>query len=343
MPTLIRSSSLTNFVEIARDSGLDPYAQLRKAGIGTSALLDPDLMIPARSVMRLLEHSAKFAGVEDFGLRMAETRRLENLGPLALVLREEPTLRKALESLARHVGLHNESTALRIEDADGVTVLKQVVIGSTRGSLRQSVELLVGVLYRVLRLLLGIVWKPQSICFSHRAPASQTIHWRVFGMPVRFNMDFDGMVLTSADLDVLLPSYDPVLAPHARDFLSTKLAQSEATMPDKVRKLVMALLPAGQCAAERVAQQLGIDRKTMYRHLAHHDQTYSSIVDEARVDLVTRYIEDSERPLSDVAGLLGFSSLSAFCRWFTGRFGCSVSTWRRSRTQIEADLPGPIS
>jgi AraC-like DNA-binding protein len=343
MPTRIRSSSLTNYVEIARDLGLDPYAQLRKAGISTSALLDPDLMIPAQSVMRLLESSAKAAGVEDFGLRMAETRRLENLGPLALALREEPTLRQALESLARHVGLHNESTALRIESADGVTVLKQVLIGNTRAALRQSIELLVCVLYRVLRLLLGMVWKPESICFSHRAPASQTTHWRAFGMPVLFNMDFDGIVLASSDLDVPVPSYDPVLAPHARDFLNAKLAQSEATMSDKVRKLVLTLLPAGECAVERVAQQLGVDRKTLYRHLAHRGQTYSSIVDEVRVDLVTRYIENGERPLSDVAALLGFSSLSAFSRWFTGGFGCSVSTWRRHRRQIESNLPATSS
>lgn len=328
MPTLIRSSSLTNYVEIAREVGLDPYALLRRARIDTSALLDPDLMISATAVMRLLENSARRAGVEDFGLRMAETRRLENLGPLALVLREEPTLRKALESLARHVGLHNESTALRIEDADDVTVLKQVVIGSMRGSLRQSVELLVCVLYRVLRLLLGPDWKPQSICFSHGAPKNQTTHRRVFGMPVLFDMDFDGVVLASADLDFGLPSYDPVLAPRARHFLNARLAQSEAPMPDKVRKLVLALLPTGECDVERVARQLGIDRKTLFRHLGKHGQTYSTIVEEVRGDLVTRYVENSDRPLSNVAALLGFSSLSAFSRWFAGRFERSATQWR---------------
>src|SRR5262249_52320805 len=150
---------------------------------------------------RLLEDSAKLAGVEDFGLRMAETRRLENLGPLALALREQPTLRKALQSLARRAGLHNESMDLRIEEADGVTILKQEVIVGTRGSLRQSTELLVCVLYRVLRLLLGMLWKPHSVCFAHSAPTSLTTHWRVFGMPVRFNQEFNGIVLASADLD----------------------------------------------------------------------------------------------------------------------------------------------
>jgi AraC-like DNA-binding protein len=90
-------------------------------------------------------------------------------------------------------------------------------------------------------------------------------------------------------------------------------------------------LPTGECVAEKLAQQLGVDRKTLYRHLAHHNQTYSSIVDDVRVDLVNRYVVNRERPLSEVAILLGFSSLSAFSRWFSGRFGCSVTTWRREK------------
>jgi AraC-like DNA-binding protein len=80
-----------------------------------------------------------------------------------------------------------------------------------------------------------------------------------------------------------------------------------------------------------VAQQLGVDRKTLYRHLTRHEQTYSGIVDAVRVEQVARYLASRERQLSQVALLLGFSSLSAFSRWFTGRFGNSVSTWRQAQ------------
>ncbi len=334
MPTLIRSSSLTNFIDVARAAGLDPYRQLRKAGVSTSALLDPDIKIPAKSVLRLLEESAQDSGVEDFGLRMGETRQLENLGPLAIALREEATLREALGSVARHLVLYNESMDLCIEELDGVALLRLQVIHGARGSLRQSIEIVICTLYRILKLFLGANWKPRSVCFEHKAPASLVTHRRVFGSSILFNQDFDGIVLTQTDFDTTISSYDPVLAWHARDFLNTKLAQSGLTMPDKVRKLVLALLPKGECVAERVAGQLGMDRKTMHRHLASHGQNYSSIVDAVRVDLVIQYVENRERPLSDVAPLLGFSSLSAFSRWFSERFGCSVSTWRREKRQL---------
>ena len=44
--------------------------------------------------------------------------------------------------------------------------------------------------------------------------------------------------------------------------------------------------------------------------------------------MAPRYVSSRDRPLSEVASLLGFDSLSAFSRWFHGRFGCSVSKWR---------------
>ncbi|MEX3969009.1 AraC family transcriptional regulator, partial [Paraburkholderia sp. EG286B] len=54
MSYLLRSAALTNYVEVARSVGLDPYQQLGDAGIERSVLLDPDIMIRAEAVARLL-------------------------------------------------------------------------------------------------------------------------------------------------------------------------------------------------------------------------------------------------------------------------------------------------
>jgi AraC-like DNA-binding protein len=331
MPSLLRSASLTNYVEVARDVGLDPYLGLRRAGVSAAALLDPDIRLPADPVMRMLEESARITGVEDFGLRMGESRHLANLGPLAIALQEEPTLRKALDSFSRYVRLQNEAMCVRVQEVGDVAMLILEVVDGGRGAFRQSVELVISVLYRTLRSLLGDDWKPRSVCFTHRPPASLATHRRIFRIPVDFGQDFDGIVLARADLDAAIASYDPILAPHAREFLNAKLAQSDATVPEKVRQLVFELLPIGECVAERVAHQLGVHRKTLHRHLGEYGQTYSSIVDEVRGELVIRYVESGERSLTDVARLLGFSSLSAFSRWFSGRYGCSVSLWRRRK------------
>ena len=80
MPYFVRSASLINYVEVARSVGLEPNRLLRAEGISSYALLDPDSRIPVDAVGRLLEASAREAGIEDFGLRMAQTRQLST-GP----------------------------------------------------------------------------------------------------------------------------------------------------------------------------------------------------------------------------------------------------------------------
>jgi len=333
----LRSASLTNYVDVARALGLEPFAFLRAARISLAALVDPDMRISAAAVARLLEASAQAAGVEDFGLRMAETRELANLGPLAFVMREEPTLRRALESMVRYLRLQNEAIAMRIDGVDGLVTIRQEALALS-GSLRQSSELVVGVLYRILTLFLGPKWKPRNICFTHSAPASTATHLRVFKMPVLFNQEFDGIICDASDLDAPLPSYDPAIARQVRQYLDAMLARSEDSTADKVRRLVIALLPSGACSIDRVAEHLGMDARTVQRRLASQGESYSGLLNAIRTDLAGRYIENRERPLSEVAALLGFASLSAFSHWFAGQFGCSVSRWRtRDASAEQAD------
>lgn len=336
MAYLLRSASLTNYVEVARSVGLDPYRQLSAAGINRSVLLDPDIKIPAGAVGRLLEASAQAAGIDDFGLRMAETRELSNLGPLGFVAREEPTLRKTLESIAHYLRLQNEAVFLRVEETEGLAIIREDMLGGFPGSVRQATQLMLGVLHRMLRIIVGADWRPRRICFTHNAPASLAVHTRVFGSAIAFNQDFDGIVCLASDLDAAIPSYDPVMAHQTRQYLDAMLAQSNASMSEKVSELILALLPSGACSVERVAQHLGVEPRTVQRHLAQGGESYSSILDAVRSELVTRYVESRDRPLSEVATLLGFSSSSAFSRWFGSRFGCSVSKWRRRPPEGDA-------
>lgn len=340
MTYLIRSASLTNYVEVARSVGLDPYPHLKAAGIPPSALLDPDVKLPTEAVGRLLESSASASDCEDLGLRMAETRELGNLGPLAFVAREEPTLRKTLASMAYYARLQNEALLLQVEEADGLAIIRQEMMDAHPGSIRQQMQLIVGVVHRMLAAFLGAAWRPRRVCFMHGPPPALAVYQRVFGAPVHFNQDFDGIVCPASDLDVAIPSYEPDMARHTRRYLDALLAQSDATMIDQVRKLVFALLPTGTCSMAAVARQLCVEVRTVQRHLAAQGESYSSILDAARVELVPRYVASRDRPLSEVASLLGFESLSAFSRWFAGRFGCSVSRWRAQGGREQRKPPG---
>jgi len=330
MPRLIRSAVFTGYIEVARALGLDPYRLIAQHDLPAVCLTDPEIRVPALATVRLLEATARLSGKSDVGLRLAERRSLSNVGAFALLVREQPTLRRAIEMLVGYMHLHSEALALSLEERDGMATLKLVVDVGRPLPLRQSVELGLGFLHRSLQLL-DRSWKPAAVYFTHDRPERIDAHRRFFGTTVKFGQDFNGIIWDARTIDAPLPASDSTMARHLQSYLDTMASRPHTTMSAQVRECIYVMLPSGLCSADRVARRLGVDRRTVHRHLADEGETFSSLLDAARTELVTRYVENRERPLSAIAELLGFSALSAFSRWFRQKFGCSVSDWRAAQ------------
>lgn len=330
---VIRSASLSGYVELARSLGLHPHAMMRKAGLSPRCLDDPETPISVVAVRQLLESSAQAAVAEDFGLQLARGRRLSNLGPISIVLREEPTARQALDTLGRYLRLLNASLLTHIEDHADVVIIREEFLIEGAGSVRQSIELAIGVMYRILAELLGNAWKPRRVCFAHRPPADLTSHRALFGKDLEFNSSFNGIVCAAKDLTARLPTHESGMSTYARRFLDQALSNTRGNTIDSARQLIAALLPGGRCTADQVAQHLGMDRRTLHRHLHTEGHSFSSLLLAIRSEFAIRQIHDSDRSLAELAELLGFSGPSAFAFWFRQRFGCTVSAWRQSPTR----------
>ena len=141
-----------------------------------------------------------------------------------------------------------------------------------------------------------------------------------------------GSCVLLATLTLRCPASDPAMARHVQQYLDTIASRPHATTCAKVRECIYLMLSSGLCSAAQVAKRLGTDRRTIHRHLAKEGETFTSLMESVRSELVTRYIENRDRPLSQTADLLGFSAQSAFARWFRAKFGCSVSEWRAAQS-----------
>ena len=326
---VIRSASLNGYVELATSLGLHPMAMMREAGLSPRCLEDPETPISVVAVRQLLEASAQAAGIEDFGLQLARDRRISNLGPISIVLREEPTARQALDTLGRYLRLLNASLVTHIEDHGELVIVREEVLIEGPGSVRQSIELALGVMHRILVELLGPAWRPRRVCFAHRAPADLGSHRALFGAELEFNSSFNGIVCAAKDLAARLPTLDSGMAVYARRFLDQALTTTRRSTLDSARQLIGALLPGGRCTADQVAQHLGVDRRTLHRHLSAQGESFSSLMCGIRKEFAVRQLRDSDRSLAELAELLGFSGPSAFAFWFRQQFGCTVTQWRQ--------------
>jgi AraC-like DNA-binding protein len=315
VPTRLgRSAGLTGYVEVVRSMGLDPYRLAAAEGLPGACLTDPDMRVPAEAIGRLLEVTARRPGAEDLGLRLAESRRLSNLGPIGLVAREQPTVRAALECFHRYVWVQNEALSWRMEDVGDLTLLRLTITADRRPG-RQAAELSIGVTVRVLHGLLGERWRPEAIVFQHAAPGRLDTHRRVLGVTPEFSHEFTGVFLLARDLATPIQGADPEMARQMQRFVDQFAPQRQTDTATTVRELVLALLPTGGCNVERVASMMHIDRRTLHRRLADQGLTFTGLVDEIRRQVTDQLLATGNRSLTEVADLLGYSSLSAFSRW----------------------------
>jgi AraC-like DNA-binding protein len=337
MPTLTRSASLTDYEHVARSVGLDPFRMLRMAKLPARVLDDPNMMISADSVGWLLEESARLSGQEAFGLLLAETRGLANFGMLALLIREEPTLRAAVQSLVRYMRLQNAGVRPWLDEDQGDIALLHVGVNMQRdGVWRQIIETSTAIGLRTLRALTRNTFRPMAVSFTHEPPATLEVHHRVLGTAVEFSRECNAIVFQRSDLDMPISAADPTLNREVKRWLDLQLANLRDEPAERARQIVRMLLPSGHCSVDQVAQHLGMHRRTLNRHLAVEGESVATIINAVRAELAQELLANSKRRLYEVAELLGFSTAGDFSRWFRGQFGITPSDWALRYRQAKA-------
>src|SRR5688572_30209708 len=163
---------LASYRDLARSLRIDASRLLRGVGLHRVDLSDTEALVSAAAASELLERSAEAAGVEDFGLRLAALRTLAQVGPVGLLVREEPTVGHAIRAAERYFRLHSDALAFRLDEYDNAAVLRIEFLSGTQGRTRQATELIVGTVFRVINVLAGNAWAPESVSLSHPAPAT---------------------------------------------------------------------------------------------------------------------------------------------------------------------------
>lgn len=312
---LSRSATLDGYARVTRDLGHDPVALVAEVGLPPSCLTDPDLKIPTSAVLELFNLTAERIGAVDFGLRVARTRQFSNLGAVALIMREQPNVRQTLRVLAENIWAQAEGLSITTEESDGMAILSASIAHPAGTPVRQNIELAIAVVVGLLRRFLGPQWAPEMVLFTHRKPARMALHVEIFGRAPVFGQDLNAIVMRSVDLDAEIPEADPGAAAQLTRYLEFVAGHRSADFAEKVKRMVCVLLPDGGARADHVARQLGMDRRTLHRRLARQGTSFSELVQRERSELAQAYIAAGDRSLTEIAGLLGFSCLSAFSRW----------------------------
>lgn len=333
----IRAATLSVYLDVANQVGLDGYWMLRHAGIPASSLENPDNRLPAAIVVRLLEQSARRTGREDFGLLMAESRNFASLGPIALLLDRLANIREVIGALGRYRRLMNDIVMIDLEEA-GETALIKIGFIPEFAKVQMS-DFAVALGCNVLSGASRGNWRPGTVHLTRQLPSDPTPWRRFFQAPVEFDSLFNGFACPASALDIANPNADPLMAQHAEQLLQlVPLTREDSPASDRVRRAIALLLPNGQARLDPVAGQLGIAPRALQRSLESEGVTFAGLLGEVRRELAQVYLSGAQ-PITAVSEQLGYASPSAFTRWFVSEFGVSPQAWRSDRRSLEDGPP----
>jgi AraC-like DNA-binding protein len=327
LPRQIRATILTNYAEVARFAGLDPARMIREVGLDPSILDASEQMIAAAPVIRLLDLSARRANCPQFGLLMAESRSFASLGAISLLLRHQGSVRQVIETLIRYQSLFGDAITIALEDM-GETARFRAKYADGFQSV-QVTELHMGIAHQTLTAAVSGRWNPRSAHFMHPAPKELGVHHRLFQCALVFDSDYDGFECGSAAINASNPGARTSMARYAEQYLDTIVPDpAGAPVTARVRRAVYLLLPTGRATLDQVGRNLGVQPRALQRRLAEERRTFEAILVDVRRELVLRYLARPALPIGVIARLAGYSSPSAFTRWFAGEFGASPAAWR---------------
>jgi len=209
-------------------------------------------------------------------------------------------------------------------------------VGVSRHLDRHQIEFFVTVLVRLCRQLTGIRLVPTHVKLAHRRDGGCPEMTEFFGDKVEFDAAVDEVLFAPASRDMPVVSADhhlnKILIGYCEEALSRR-PRKRGPFRSSVENAIVPLLPHGKARANEVSRRLGVSQRTLARRLSSEQMSFSSVLENLKIDLAERYLADEALSISQVAWLLGYQEVSsfthAFKRW-------TSKTPRQVRTQKAA-------
>lgn len=332
MTSFVRGIALLGFDEFATGQGLDPHALLAEVELPGDAL---DGLILGAKFNALLELCAKRSENPLFGLQFGLHQSSQALGSLLYVIQSASTVGDALKALTQYFHVHSSGAELRLERQGGNARLLYDVTDDDAASVRQTVELAIGIGAHLMQSLLGPFWKPNGLLMRHPAGDQPGAYRRLLGITPRFDSPVNAWAFNDSLLETPLSPTNERLQQLARRHIDELARINLQELPAYVQRLLRNRLANGHVTIEQVAEHMKISPRTLQRYLLAEGTGFQELLDKTRQSMATRYICDSSLSLTQLSELLGYADLSTFSRAFTRWNGVGPQKWKQHYQQAQ--------
>lgn len=333
---VIRSAGIRGFRDVVEELGGDPVAVARRADMDVAALDADDVLVDDVALARVLEVAAAELGCPDLGLRVAARQDVSLLGPLALAIQNAPTIGEAMEATSRYLFVHAPGMRIWLQpDPDGVRGVEALRYDVTPAGIsppRQGTDLSLGSLHRAIRSLAGGSYGLRTVDLPHQPLAPRAVYEEFFGAQVRFGRPSALLRLPSSLGDLPLTVHDETVRQMALDFLARQTPAGDVLVAARTQGALQQLLGTSPAGIAAVGRLLDLHPRTLQRRLADEGTTFAAVLDDVRRTAARQYLVGTDLPLTQVAGLLGFSEQAVLTRACRRWWGVTPRELRRRGT-----------
>ena len=154
----------------------------------------------------------------------------------------------------------------------------------------------------------------------------------IFPIPTRFDCDNYGISICWDSSLRQNPYWNPALAQLCEELVLKDLAAlDDSNLIVRTRKILLDQLAGGTPQLGKVAALLNITERQMQRKLKAVGTSFGELLDQVRLDLALRYLQDPRMTMVDISLSLGFHDQSNFVKAFK-RWQGETPGHYRSRT-----------
>src|SRR5262245_18429966 len=260
---------------------------LRRAGLTTEAVAEPEQRLSVRSQIVLLDEAAIALKDDSLGFTLAPDFDPRELGLLYYVIASSQTLGDALKRVARYSQTTNEALVVGYRERNRL-ISNLSYSGVPRHSERPQMEFFMFAVLRVCRMLTGQNLVPQHFSIAHFRSECISETPRFVGTKVEFGADKDEFALNLDARELPLIHSDTHLNDLLLKYCEAALADRRGDMNQlrtRVENAISSVLPHGKVLVEDVARSLGMSKRTLARRLSDEGLNFTKILQQLRHDL----------------------------------------------------------
>lgn len=300
------------------------------SGIMPDQLL-PDARFPYRTLVGLIERCARLADCAHLGLLLGARSDHRALGLIGEMMASAPTLGDAFRD---YVGLqigYSRGAVVYLQRSGDDYIVGYGLYDAGPGFEvhgRQVHDLVVAIGCNMVRALTAGRAQPLRVLECVGPPDSAAPYRSLLKTTVAFDQEQTGIVIAGHDMAMPLPGADPVRRLQLRAAIQAMVSGDLENVAAKVRHAIRPRLMLDEADRTAIARELGLEPRTLGRHLARAGTSFEAIKDEVRFTVARELLALTRLPIGRVAEALSYSANSSFDHAFRRWAGVAPSQWR---------------